>query len=359
MLALLMTSAGVWIVSHGLLAGSAHRAVSKDTRGQHYNKQHKRKTAQPATSSSSSSSSSSSYSEADDSSESQESLSGEENDGEKQAKREKEVVSPYDATLAPGWWKHRKKYSLEAAGERKPLAKKGVGIVTYIGNDKYVDGGLVVGYSAGLTSGCGEGKWCRTGVLLSKTVAAGNVARFKRSFDDVIFVNRSLSTNTKKTPWGTTFDKLHLWGIVRYQVLIFYDADMILTRSTAEYMDRVSFPSDPYWLGALTGPKGYFATGTMILRPRAFIHAELLTFYNTARHNKTDKWGFRGINGRDGLVMRYFIAGRTVGLPAIPGHHASGSWKPWYNINGDKSEVKNIAAFLKGKPQSNAYVTHF
>eukprot|EP01061_Rhynchopus_euleeides_P016611 TRINITY_DN2792_c0_g2_i1.p1 TRINITY_DN2792_c0_g2~~TRINITY_DN2792_c0_g2_i1.p1 ORF type:complete len:419 (+),score=47.51 TRINITY_DN2792_c0_g2_i1:37-1293(+) len=320
----LLAAVVLWIGSHSLLSGAAHRAVrhGEPQNPTHQSAPHvgRRKGSGPVSS----------------------------------RRTATQLSNAPDRQIWPSEpWKNRRKYTLKDAGPRVKVPQHNVGIVTYIGNDKYVDGGLVMGYTAGKTSSCGPGEWCRTGVLISRKLDDVNVRRFQRVFDDVIAVNNSLATSVKKTPWGTTFDKLHLWGIIRYDVLVFYDADMILTRSTADYLDRVLLPTDPYWLGALTGQKGYFASGTMVLRPSASIHDELISFYQTVRQNKTDKWGFRGINARDGLVLRYFIAGRVVGIPSIPGYHASGSWKPWYNLNGDHSEVKNLAAFLRGEPQSN------
>ena len=252
-------------------------------------------------------------------------------------------------------WLNRKKFPISEAGSPVPIQPTGVGIVTYIGNDKYVDGGLAMAYSASQSSGCGPGKWCRTGALVVRTLKPENLRRLHAVFDDVIVVNASLAAETKSTPWGTTFNKLHLWGLTRYHAVVFYDADMVLSTSTADYLKRVSLPRDPYWIGALTGGKGYFASGTMVIRPSTDIHAQLLTFYDVVRKNETDKWGFRGINARDGLVLRYFIAGRVVSIPPIPGYHASGSWKPWFNIHGDHSEVKTLAKFLNADPKDNKY----
>eukprot|EP01064_Diplonema_japonicum_P039249 TRINITY_DN9794_c1_g1_i1.p1 TRINITY_DN9794_c1_g1~~TRINITY_DN9794_c1_g1_i1.p1 ORF type:complete len:378 (+),score=69.38 TRINITY_DN9794_c1_g1_i1:37-1170(+) len=276
------------------------------------------------------------------------------------SRKERSVDTPIlpIATPAPYKpWLNRKKYTIRDSGVLKPIKEKGVGLVTFVGNDKYVDGALVLGYSAGKTSACGEGKWCRTGALVSPKIAAGNTLRLRKVFDDIILVNKSLAHTVAKTPWGTTFDKFYLWSLVRYQVIIFYDADMVLTSSSTDLLRSIKLPDDHYWIAALGSSKGYFATGTMVMRPDAGIMADLVRFYDAVRTNKTDRWGFRGPNARDGLVMRYFISGRVVSIKSLPADHLSGSWKPWYNSHGDQSEVKDLAKFLKDTPKQNKPAT--
>eukprot|EP01059_Diplonema_ambulator_P015011 TRINITY_DN26083_c0_g1_i1.p1 TRINITY_DN26083_c0_g1~~TRINITY_DN26083_c0_g1_i1.p1 ORF type:complete len:387 (+),score=134.93 TRINITY_DN26083_c0_g1_i1:1187-2347(+) len=277
----------------------------------------------------------------------------------RRTKMEKEVdeeTVPPQASYQP--WLNRKKYSLKDAGPAHSIEEKDIGLVTFVGNDKYVDGALVLGYSAGKTAGCGVGKWCRTGVLATQKISEDNLQRMAKVFDDVVMVNKSLSHTVAKTPWGSTFDKFYLWALTRYKAIIFYDADMVITASSTSVLRSVKLPSDHHWLAALGSSKGgYFATGTMVLRPNTTVLTDLLRFYDAVRTNKTDKWGFRGPNARDGLVMRYFIAGRVVPLKSLPAHHLSGSWKPWYNSHGDQSEVKDLAKFLKDHPKEDKPAT--
>ena len=254
-------------------------------------------------------------------------------------------------------WINRKKYTVKDATNRTNIfqvAEKktsgGLGIVTFVGNNKYCDGALVLGYTAMKTSNCGKGKWCQTGVLVSKKISPHNIERLSVIFNEVVTVNDTLARSVKGTPWGSTFDKFYLWALTRFEFIIFYDADMVLTKHTAAYYHSLSLPSDNHWIAALGTTGGYFATGTVVLRPNITILNELLGFYDAVLKNETDKWGFRGPNARDGLVMRYFIAGRVMPIEGIPGHHFSGAWKPWYNINGDYSEVKDFKKIFKGSP---------
>eukprot|EP01060_Flectonema_neradi_P018031 TRINITY_DN2484_c0_g1_i1.p1 TRINITY_DN2484_c0_g1~~TRINITY_DN2484_c0_g1_i1.p1 ORF type:complete len:395 (+),score=47.13 TRINITY_DN2484_c0_g1_i1:123-1307(+) len=255
-------------------------------------------------------------------------------------------------------WNNRRKYTMQDATNRKKIFKEAagktdgkVGIVTFVGNNKYCDGALVLGFTAKESSDCGEGKWCRTGVLVSNKVSPTNTHRLSIVFDDIFTVNNSLAKSVKGTPWGSTFDKFYLWSLTRYEFIVFYDADMVLNKNTATFYKSLSLPSENHWIAALGTTGGYFATGTVVLRPNATILDELLGFYHAVLKNDTDKWGFRGPNARDGLVMRYFIAGRVIPIDGIPGHHLSGAWKPWYNIKGDYSEVKDFRKiFTHGEP---------
>eukprot|EP01062_Namystynia_karyoxenos_P081391 TRINITY_DN8945_c0_g1_i2.p1 TRINITY_DN8945_c0_g1~~TRINITY_DN8945_c0_g1_i2.p1 ORF type:complete len:442 (+),score=111.51 TRINITY_DN8945_c0_g1_i2:94-1326(+) len=261
-------------------------------------------------------------------------------------------AAPAGATpRLPAWARRSKHASRAAAGpavEAWPAnSTLPAGIVTYVGNDKYADGAFVVAHSAAKAAPCtrpGARRRCRTGVLVAQKVDARISARYAGVFDDVWRVNRSLSRVVRGTPWGTTFDKFWLWNLTAYSVLVFFDADMVITKNP-EGLLRTLMPADHHWLGALGGGGGYFATGTMVLRPDAAVLGELLEFYQSVLDNATDPWGFRGPNSRDGLVMRYFVSGRVVPI-SVPGLHFSGPWKPWFNRWGDRSEVKKMHAFL-------------
>eukprot|EP00756_Hemistasia_phaeocysticola_P050263 Hpha_TRINITY_DN24974_c0_g1::TRINITY_DN24974_c0_g1_i1::g.111162::m.111162/K00750/GYG1, GYG2; glycogenin len=235
-------------------------------------------------------------------------------------------------------WARRKKHTRGEAGpsvEAWPVSGSGkpAGVVTYVGNDKYADGAYVVSHSVQKTAPCAKSdgrpieETCRTGVLVGIGVDKRIQGRFARVFDDVWNVNRSFSRKMAGTPWGTTFDKFWLWNLTAYSTLVFFDADMVITRNP-EALLRVRLPRDHHWIGALGSSLGggYFATGTMTLRPDSEVLDELDEFYQSVLDNETDRWGFRGPNARDGLVMRYFIAGRVVPIQT-PGLHFAGAWK--------------------------------
>eukprot|EP00755_Sulcionema_specki_P007504 Sspe_Gene.38464::Locus_18532_Transcript_1_1_Confidence_1.000_Length_1300::g.38464::m.38464/K00750/GYG1, GYG2; glycogenin len=252
-------------------------------------------------------------------------------------------------------WARRKTYTREDAGPLRPAWTENsgqgpAGIVTFVGNDKYTDGAFVLGHSVRGCTGCVQRGKCRLGVLLSSKVSKATAERYQKSvFDDVIWVNRTFFRVNKNAPWGTTFDKFWLWNLVRYSVVVFFDADMLITHDASQFLST-NLPSNHYWIAAYGG-QGYFATGTMVLRPDTAVLHDLVELYESVLHNKTDRWGFTGHNSRDGLVMRYFIAGRVIPLTTRKGTiHYSGALKPWYNWFGKGAEVKNLGKFLKSKP---------
>eukprot|EP01062_Namystynia_karyoxenos_P028251 TRINITY_DN2142_c4_g1_i1.p1 TRINITY_DN2142_c4_g1~~TRINITY_DN2142_c4_g1_i1.p1 ORF type:complete len:475 (+),score=119.25 TRINITY_DN2142_c4_g1_i1:85-1509(+) len=244
-----------------------------------------------------------------------------------------------------------------------PAASKPAAFVTFIGNDKYADGALVLGGSVKRHSPCVKEGKCRTCAMLAPQVSAATARRLAASvMDDVVRVSaaQSLSKKITGTTWGSTFDKFYLYNLTQYAAIAFFDADIVMQGSPDDIF-TVRLSPDLHWLAATVGhsSKGYFHTGCMVLRPSLEVLDELLTFYRTSLKNKTDKYGFRGVNARDGLVMRYFIAGRVVPLglkysaqhghasKGVVGIHLSGTWKPWFNRWGNRSEVSSVREALR------------
>ena len=239
--------------------------------------------------------------------------------------------------------------------------------VTFIGNEKYIDGALVLGYSLQqhskyikLKDGDGNRR-CFSAILMSPDVSSNGKKRLQRVFDNVIQIKNgdSLARKISGTTWGTTFDKFHLYNLTEYDVIAFLDADIVILRNP-DSIFSIELPKDKHWIAAVPGhsSRGYFHTGAMVIRPSSKLLDELLNFYNTERNSKEDKYKFRSTNGRDGLVMRYFIDARVVFLGNrysaqqvtadwVVGLHLSGTWKPWYNRWGDRSELKAVHESLR------------
>eukprot|EP01064_Diplonema_japonicum_P007107 TRINITY_DN1482_c3_g1_i1.p1 TRINITY_DN1482_c3_g1~~TRINITY_DN1482_c3_g1_i1.p1 ORF type:complete len:265 (+),score=45.57 TRINITY_DN1482_c3_g1_i1:438-1232(+) len=199
--------------------------------------------------------------------------------------------------------------------------------------------------------------------MTSPTVGEPALSRLARVFDKVVAISKSatLSRNIPGTTWGTTFDKFYLYNLTDYKVIAFLDADIVMLQNP-DSIFATKLPHDRYWIAAVPGhsSKGYFHTGAMVLRPGKDLLDELLAFYTEQRDSKKDKYKFRSSNGRDGLVMRYFIDGRVIFLGNkysaqhgqgkwVVGLHLSGTWKPWYNRHGDHKEISTVKQELRTK----------
>ncbi|KAJ9456914.1 putative UDP-glucuronate:xylan alpha-glucuronosyltransferase 4 [Diplonema papillatum] len=263
---------------------------------------------------------------------------------------------PFEGVAAPAW--------SGRPGEGKAA------YVTFVGNDKYVDGALVLGWTLREHSAFVRQRKsaCEVVVLVAPRVHVSNRERLRSVFDAVHAIpdGQSLSRVIPGTSWGTTFDKFYLYNLTDYAVVAFLDADIVILKNPDSIFDT-RLPPDLHWIGAVPGhsSKGYFHTGAMVLRPSAELLQELLEFYRKQYNSKEDKYKFRSPNGRDGLVMRYFIDGRVVFLgdkyssqhshsPSVVGMHLSGTWKPWFNRFGNEQEVAEVRPQLRTRPSFGA-----
>eukprot|EP01063_Lacrimia_lanifica_P002132 TRINITY_DN1109_c3_g1_i1.p1 TRINITY_DN1109_c3_g1~~TRINITY_DN1109_c3_g1_i1.p1 ORF type:complete len:840 (+),score=305.82 TRINITY_DN1109_c3_g1_i1:120-2639(+) len=245
-----------------------------------------------------------------------------------------------------------KEYNTKDATDLQPMSLENFGFVTSVSNDKYVDGGLVLGGSVADIAGCGAGKWCRTAIMVPpRSLTPSNRHRLDKVFDEVIEVQRSLCDRSNfRVKYCMTLDKLYLYSLTQFDTIFFLDADMVMKENPKPALEGMQLPRDPYWVGARgwdksgAGRSWYFQSGFMILRPSEKMAKDIVDFYYAALYNETDSWGIQGSGVRDGSVYRWYTAGRVWPLPPhFIGKqvlHADGAWKPWFNRHGDLTELK-------------------
>ncbi|RNF07620.1 putative glycosyl transferase [Trypanosoma conorhini] len=161
---------------------------------------------------------------------------------------------------------------MAAAGVRPPVARNRhapIAYLTFISNEKFVDGALVLGASLRNTS-----RFLRHGVadlVVMVTASRVSAASRRRLLSDGrythVFEVPSLAERVHATsgPFRDTLDKIYMFNLTMYEKLVFMDADMIAIRSMDRLFSRPKVRSPEYV--AAVGGKGYFQTGMMIIIP--------------------------------------------------------------------------------------------
>ena len=271
---------------------------------------------------------------------------------------------PHHPEAAHTVWTHPPFTEDEAAIWHPASSSTNAAYVTYLGNDKYLDGALVLGHSLRHHSRFLESDRCSAVILIGNEVTRSAASRLSLVFDDIKRVNESdafIHKEAKGSKTGglytTTLDKLFIYNLTEYSVVAFLDADIVILKNP-DSIFNISLPKDPHWIAAVHGhsSSGYFHTGAMLMRPSHSVLDELSHFFQ--KNVGLKKYGFDSQNIRDGLIMRYFVNKRVVPMgrqysaqqsmgKTVVGLHLSGTWKPWFNRCGDRKETAAINPTLR------------
>jgi hypothetical protein len=247
---------------------------------------------------------------------------------------------PLDAKQKKKGHHHHHQHKKNAKGHQ-PIAEGTVAFAVVVSNEEFVDGALTLAWSfrnhsklfnngkANLALIAPQGALCDES--LARLAAVG--------WKDQRLVN-DLTKQAPESAWAGTFNKLYLFNLTEYQRVAYFDVDMLMLRSPDDIFDS-KLPNASY-IGALGNShdkkhKPYFQTGMMLVIPTA----DAFTYMMKEFEKKSN----RGLNGRDGVIIRNYYKERYIniddrlsmhlkpeeGLSEVIGFHFRGSFKPWFD----------------------------
>ena len=118
--------------------------------------------------------------------------------------------------------------------------------------------------------------------MISKGLEREVVSGLQEEGIRCICLQDSLSVNSRNKKchlhWDNTFDKLHVWGMTRYEKLIYLDSDMVIVRNIDHLFSYpafsavsagCSYPGNEHWIGALN-------SGLMVVEPDSAVERCLM-----------------------------------------------------------------------------------
>ena len=219
--------------------------------------------------------------------------------------------------------------------------KKSAHIVV-VGNEKYVDGALVMGWSLNKYKTKSQELVC---LVTEGKVHKESITRLERvGWDRVISVD-SFAHTLKRSMWKDSFVKLHMFNFTEYDKVAYWDSDMAIADDpNGVFSLKIPQDSDNPHVIAIgskpsKGRKNYFQTGMMVFRPTVAMHKQIWGKF------EKDLMSYNTVNGRDGALLREFFGPHYSSLPdkfsrnidprkkieGVVGVHYRGGYKPWFN----------------------------
>eukprot|EP01062_Namystynia_karyoxenos_P034241 TRINITY_DN2510_c0_g1_i2.p1 TRINITY_DN2510_c0_g1~~TRINITY_DN2510_c0_g1_i2.p1 ORF type:complete len:527 (+),score=107.19 TRINITY_DN2510_c0_g1_i2:203-1582(+) len=218
------------------------------------------------------------------------------------------------------------------------------------GNDKYADGGMAFAESLRRNSGCVQSGACDVAAMVAPAVSQSAAGRLRRAGLHVVTVPASLGREVRRSQFGSTLDKVWLWGLTQWRRVAFFDADILVVSRSVDGIIYMGLPTD-HWVAAIVynrHQRHKFNTGVMALQPNATSVLELVQIFAYG-----GGYG-RASFGRDSPILRAWAAGRVASLSthfnsaphqrlrgAVAIHFRHG-WKPWFNAAAGGSEVRGM-----------------
>ncbi|RNF09692.1 putative glycosyl transferase [Trypanosoma rangeli] len=236
---------------------------------------------------------------------------------------------------------------LVAQSRHAPIA-----YLTFISNEKFVDGALVLGASLRNTS-----RFLQHGVadlVVMATVSRISEASRRRLLNEGgythVFEVPSLAQRVHATSglFRDTLDKIYMFNLTMYEKLVYMDADMIAIRSMDSLFSRPRVRGPDYV--AAVGGKGYFQTGMMIIIPTQEMFNCI--YDRLIRGTPPNGRRFIGSSARDGALLRdvfqthfhpinpmysrnlnprYRVDMKIPGEGTVVAVHLRGIIKPWFD----------------------------
>eukprot|EP00754_Rhynchopus_humris_P022528 Rhum_TRINITY_DN14795_c5_g2::Rhum_TRINITY_DN14795_c5_g2_i1::g.118260::m.118260/K00750/GYG1, GYG2; glycogenin len=214
--------------------------------------------------------------------------------------------------------------------------------VAVVGNEKYVDGALVMGWSLNKYKQRDMEMIC---LVTEGKVADESMARLRRVGWDKVLAVRSFAKQLSKSLWKDSFVKLHIFNFTGYEKVAYWDADMVVAQDPNSVFD-MQIPEGPHHVIAIgtppskSHPKAYFQTGMMVFRPGMALYRDMWELFVKHLHSK-----YNSLNARDGEIMREFFGSHYSSLPhkysqnidprkkikKVVGVHYRGGYKPWFD----------------------------
>eukprot|EP01064_Diplonema_japonicum_P012096 TRINITY_DN19568_c0_g1_i1.p1 TRINITY_DN19568_c0_g1~~TRINITY_DN19568_c0_g1_i1.p1 ORF type:complete len:490 (+),score=36.81 TRINITY_DN19568_c0_g1_i1:30-1472(+) len=217
--------------------------------------------------------------------------------------------------------------------------------IVVIGNEKYLEGAMVMGWSLK--------KYQRKNIDLICLTTKGQVSqeslhRLSNSGWDRVLEVDGLSERVKKSRWKDSFVKLQIFNFTNYEKVAYWDSDMALNSDPNSVFTLKLPKNEGYpWVIAIGNPpkkhggKTYFQTGMMVFRPSKNLKKSVWGLFEQGIATKK----YNSINARDGMVLRDFFGTNYSTLPkkysrnidprysldGVVGIHYRGGWKPWFN----------------------------
>ena len=209
--------------------------------------------------------------------------------------------------------------------------------VAVVGNENYVDGGLVMGSSL-LPYKTSE-------VELVCMVTRGKISEMSiqrlihSGWDRVIEVD-SPAWRVPTSMWKESFVKLHVFNLTEYEMVAYWDADMLVIADPTSIFN-IPVPTD--WVAAIgskpTKEKTYFQTGMMVFHPSENLRSSIWSHF-VSHPSRYDSH-----NSRDGMLLRNYFGVNYTTIPNkfsrnldprkkaqdLIGIHYRGGWKPWFD----------------------------
>eukprot|EP01060_Flectonema_neradi_P006526 TRINITY_DN14415_c0_g1_i1.p1 TRINITY_DN14415_c0_g1~~TRINITY_DN14415_c0_g1_i1.p1 ORF type:complete len:481 (+),score=70.77 TRINITY_DN14415_c0_g1_i1:49-1491(+) len=209
--------------------------------------------------------------------------------------------------------------------------------VAVVGNEKYVDGGLVLGSSLTPYKNNQIELVC---MVTKGMISEDSINRLKKAgWDNVIEIN-SPAWRVPASIWKESFAKLHIFNLTAYQKIAYWDSDMLVIADPTSIFD-IDVPTN--WVAAIgskpTKDKTYFQTGMMVFSPSEHLRSAIWSHF--VSHPKK----YNSLNSRDGMLLRTYFGVNYTTIPKkfsrnldprkkahdLIGIHYRGGWKPWFD----------------------------
>ena len=228
------------------------------------------------------------------------------------------------------------------AAEPEPVVK--YAYVLMISNHKYVDGALVVAQSLRQHSAMVRSGEADLVLIITEKIKMSSVRLLTRVFTRVK-VMYSMSTYAPNSYYKTTFDKIYLFWLTEYKVVLFMDADSLVTGNPdglildKEFEGDEAYSAKRYRRGKVHKPTpltavgggDYFQTGLLIAKPDRQLFTDLFLEF------RLGAFGYNQWRARDGVLIRTCFMGPHTNIehPLDRLYHFYGFVKPWFNKDGN------------------------
>ncbi|KAF8275439.1 glycosyl transferase [Trypanosoma cruzi cruzi] len=179
-----------------------------------------------------------------------------------------------------------------------------IAYLTFISNEKFVDGALVLGTSLRKTSVFLQHEVADLVITITSNCVSA-VSR-KRLLEEGgythVFEVPSLAgrVHVKSGIFRDTFDKIYMFNLTMYEKIVFLDADMIAIRSMDKLFSKPKIWGPDYV--AAVGGNDYFQTGMMIIIPTQEMFNCI--YDRLIRGTPPNGFQFTGSSARDGVLLR-------------------------------------------------------
>ncbi|EKF27016.1 glycosyl transferase, putative [Trypanosoma cruzi marinkellei] len=179
-----------------------------------------------------------------------------------------------------------------------------IAYLTFISNEKFVDGALVLGVSLRKNSLFLQHEVVDLVIMItSNSVSAMSRKRLLEEGGYThVFEVPSLAghVHVNSGLFRDTFDKIYMFNLTMYEKIVFLDADMIAIRNMDKLFSKPKIWGPDYV--AAVGGKDYFQTGMMIIIPT---QAMFNCIYDRLIHGTPPNGlQFTGSSARDGVLLR-------------------------------------------------------